>query len=282
MTVDSEIVQLEHMIGTLKEKILLLEKINDRLNRELLQRKKRQMARVGFVLLMISGLSAFLSFYFSSLSLEIATIFAFFTGFFFIFYESEDKISTSVVNEILHSAIYPLNAIITEMEVKETAFYVPPNKALKEGRVFIPFEEFNDKWPNFEEISLEKMKIEKTGISIIPIGYGLYIQFTKELGLDYRKLSLEELTQRLPYILVDVYELADEVKIWQDRDYIYFQLETLKLASYGPIVSPVCSAVALTIAKVIGRYIQVIKTEYDEDTNSVMSVYEIGMRAPFE
>ncbi|UCH02203.1 MAG: hypothetical protein JSV20_10470 [Candidatus Bathyarchaeota archaeon] len=291
MAVDSEIVQLEHMIGTLKEKIQLLEKINDRLNRELLLRKKRQMARVGFVLLIISGLSAFLSFYFSSLSLEIATIFAFFIGFFFIFYESEDKISTSVINKILSSALYPLNAVINEMGGEETAFFIPPNRSLTEGRVFIPFEDFNDTWPNFEELSLEKISIEKTGISVIPIGYGLHIQLTRELGLDYRKFSLEELIERLPYVLVDVYELAEEAKIWQDRDYIYFQLEEPKISYgkelgqalfYGPLASPVCSAVALTIAKVIGRYIRVLKTEYDERTNSVMSVYEIGMRAPFE
>jgi len=190
-----------------------------------------------------------------------------------------------------------IDRIVKDLDYKGNGIYVPPYprdayipehlKGLKETIVFISAEA-NQGLPSVEEMATSKFMTRKPrGICITAPGSGLVDQFEKMLRTDVTKMSLEDLCDSLPQVILENFQLAKEIEMkTEDHRVTMKTVDSVFKNLYieqGPksvrlLGCPLISAVASALGKTTGKptFIETINTSPNAQTIEVTYGFKEG------
>jgi len=211
-----------------------------------------------------------------------------FWGFLLSYLKRERYVKSTVLNSTATPSLETLSRIITELDFKGKAVYLPPKylKDFKSGMLYI-LKKQEVKIPTVEEISEEKTFLRNpNGLCIVPPGLSLTNLFEKELGQDFIRADLHFLQNNLPRILIENLEIVQDVEINIEGnrvqvklvDSVYSDLckETRKFSNIcSSIGCPLCSSIACALSRTTGKPVIIEENECSEDGKIINVQYRI-------
>jgi hypothetical protein len=261
---------------------------------------KRQVTRSGIgkiiILLLISGiLSLIFSIYATSQVLALIGLGLTFWGILFIFLTPVKFVEGSLLYKTGVSSYLTIDRIINDFNLKGRGYYVPPYpkdvylpeylRGLKDSVVFISTEK-SDTMPSIEEMAKGKFVSKNPkGVLITPPGSGVLTQIEEKSKVDFTKITLNELGEVLPRLILQDLNLAKEMAVAITGDQVHIQIvDSLyknlysarsNLKSVALLGCPIASAVACALAKTSGRTITIQKHQVSPDGLAVDIWYNI-------
>jgi hypothetical protein len=173
---------------------------------------------------------------------------------------------------------------MTAMGYTEKGVYIPledPSKTV----VFVPSQPLT-RIPTAENLENLTFLENPKGLVILPPGLGLADLIRRQLGAQFKELGLEKLSIRLPRVLIEDLEIAQDFDMQVDRNFVRFKLresvysqlcsrlrESTKISS--SLGCPICSAMACIIAQVSEKPVLFEENLFKEDGRTVVSSYRI-------
>lgn len=248
------------------------------------------------VLFLISGILSFVfSVYSASQMLALIGLGLTFWGALFLLLKPRKFVESSLLYSATVSEYLTIDRIINEYNYKGRGYYIPPYpkdvylpeylKGLKASVVFISGKN-NSEMPSIEEIAKGNfMSKSQKGVLVVPPGSGILTQIEEKMNMDFTKMSLDELCEVLPTILLQDFNLAKEIEMKPDGDNIHLKmLDSLyknlysarnALKSVSLIGCPITSAVACALAKNSGRNVTIQKQQVSPDGSAVQVWYRV-------
>ena len=248
------------------------------------------------VMFLISGvLSLIFSIYSGANVLALMGLGLTFWGVLFLLLKPVNFVEGSLLYNAAVSTYLTIERIINALDHKGKGFYIPPYpkdvylpeylRGLKDSVVFISAEKDNT-MPSIEEMAKGKFVSEKPkGTLITPPGWGILTQIEEKMKVDFTKMSLDELSEVLPSLILQDLNLAKEMAMELDGDKahlmivdsLYKNLYSVQsnLKSVGLIGCPIASAVACALAKNSGRTVTIQKHQVSPDGSAVDVWYSI-------
>jgi hypothetical protein len=239
-------------------------------------------ALIGYALTGIGALSLVTSVVFTSIVLAFIGLGLTFWGALLLFIRPRYYVRTDVMDSTALSSLKTIDRVITGLGYSEKGIYIPvgnPEKAV----VFVPSRPL-EKIPKPEEIENQTFVKNPEGITIVPPGMALANLFEKELGVKFTDWSLEEMTKRLPKLLIENLEMVQDCTITKEGDRVNFRfVESVfsefcaKLKGSTKVCSsmgcPMCSAMACVLAQVTHRPVKFDEDRFSIDRGTVDSSY---------
>jgi DNA-directed RNA polymerase subunit RPC12/RpoP len=254
----------------------------------LLKTKQFKTNRIIAYTILILGLSSLItSIFFESFMLAFIGLGLTFWGALLLYITP----SRYVPLELLFATTIPnlnnIEKILKENNPKGKGIYLPPKylKDFESSLVFIPLKE-NGKIPNQEEINDEEIILKDKGMLILPPGLALSKLFEKEIGMSFTKTDLNYIQSKLPIILIEGMEIAEDVNIKTESNIITIEItnhifkdicqemEKLKL-THDLLGCPLTSAIACALAKATGKPIIIENEEKSQDGKTMKIQYSI-------
>lgn len=237
-------------------------------------------------MLLGTGLVVISAFYSSSF-LAILGV-AIITGGGILLYITPSKhVPLTLLNASTEATASNIERLITELNLSGKGVYLPPKnlKSFDSSLIFIP-ENLETSLPTSESSNEQLFTKEKTGVFITPPGSALSRFFEEKLGYSFTKTNFEEIQSKLPKLLVEDLELAQNVEIQ-----IKGNIVTVKIT--GSIFDEICrqtdsqpkthkqvgclltSAIACGLAKVTGKPITIQNETRNQETKITRTEYQI-------
>jgi hypothetical protein len=248
------------------------------------------------ILLLISGiLSLIFSIYAASQVLALIGLGLTFWGVLFLFLKPVDFVEGSLLYNTEVSAYLSIERIINELDNKGKGYYIPPYpkdvylpeylRGLKDSVVFISVEK-DSTTPSIEEMAKGKFTSKNPkGVLLTPPGLGILTQIEEKLKVDFTKITLNELGEVLPTLILQDLNLAKEMAMELDGDKahlkivdsLYKNLYSVRrnLKSVSLLGCPIASAVACALAESSGRTVTIQKHQISPDGLAVDVWYSI-------
>ena len=253
-----------------------------------LRTKKQPSGAVGYILLLSGAIALVTSIVYSSSILAFIGLGLTFWGALLLFIKPTKYVKASLLDSTALSSLTTINQIITDLNYKGKAIYLPPKylKALKSGTVFIPSKK-DLVIPPVEEVAGGKIFLKNPqGICLTPPGLGLVNLYEKELGKDFAKVDLNYLQNNLPKLFIEDLEIAEDLEINIEGNMIQIKIkETIyknlckqarKLSNiYNSIGCPLISSIAIALTRATGKPIIIEKTEVLKDGKTIEAYYGI-------
>jgi hypothetical protein len=239
-------------------------------------------ALIGYGLASIGALSLVTSVVFTSMVLAFIGLGLTFWGALLLFIRPRYYVRTDVMDSTALSSLKTIDRVITGLGYSEKGIYIPVSNPEKTV-VFVPSRPL-EKIPKPEEIENQTFVKNPEGITIVPPGMALANLFEKELGVKFTEWSLEEMTKRLPKLLIENLEMAQDCTITNEGDRVSFRfVESVftefcaKLKGSTKVCSsmgcPMCSAMACVLAQVTHRPVKFDEDRFSIDRGTVDSSY---------
>jgi hypothetical protein len=221
-----------------------------------------------------------------------------FWGALFLFISPKRRVDGRFLFDNVLAMYATVERIIAEFKIKGKGYHIPPYpkdiylpehlKGLKDPIVFVPDED-KFSFPSIEQISESRFRLTNPkGIVLTPTGVGFLNQIENKLQINFAKTSLSELSEILPKVILENFDLAEDIKMTAEENQIKLQITNslykdlysagIKSKSVSILGCPIASAVACIIAKVTGRpvAIQTYKTSADGLTVQIRYNVEQG------
>jgi hypothetical protein len=197
-------------------------------------------------------------------------------------------VKVSVLDSTAISPLETIDQIITDLNYKGKAVYLPPRylKELKGGKVFIPSKK-NLSVPPLEEVAQAKTFLTNPkGICLTPPGLGLVNLYENELGKDFTNVDLNYLQNNLPKLFIDDLEIAEDLEIKVEGNTIKAKItgainkdlcsETRKLANIcGSVGCPLCSSIAIALTRATGNPVIIEKIEVPREGETIEADFRL-------
>jgi hypothetical protein len=199
--------------------------------------------------------------------------------------------------KLLYASLMPtlsmLNQLIQELNYSGKPVYLPPKYFQNPDtiKIYIPKRK-KARLPKPEEIQkLEKHLLVRNphqSILLTPPGAELTKLLENTLETNFTTVDLKYLQQSLPKLLVEDFEIADNLEFQIDHNTVKLQISNSIYSNpsnlpYGinEIGNPLQSAIACAITKATGKPVTIEKTEVDQDNNTTKLEFRIiGMEKP--
>jgi len=231
-----------------------------------------------------------------------------FWGAVLLYIKPEEYTRKTLLEAALSPSLGALNQMILELGYKGDATYLPPKYFTDPEATRICVSKYKyASLPTPEQIQpFENQPLARTaqGLLLTPPGFELSKLLEKSLGKSFIKTDLESLQQNLPKIFIEDLEIAENLELQAENDTSKPQKgntasltpvrnttvhaiitkpiirNTLKEAEEtsqitSSILCPLCSAIAIAIAKATGKPVRITKTRSSEDGNAIDVAYEI-------
>jgi hypothetical protein len=238
------------------------------------------MLSLGIVLM---GVSAF----YTSSFLAILSMAIIFWGVIFLYITPSKQISLKLLNSCTEAVQANTERLILELNITGTGVYLPPKnlKNIEASLIFIP-ETPETPLPTPEEINEKLLTNRKTSALITAPGSALSHLFEEELGFSFTKTDLKQIKDKLPKLLVDGLELAENVEI-------QIQGKKVEVEITGSILDEICrqtdsyprahkqvgcilsSAIACALAKASGKPVIIQNEKPDQETRTTKIEYQL-------
>jgi hypothetical protein len=229
-----------------------------------------------------------------------------FWGAILLYVKPEEYARKTLMEALLSPSLTTLNQMILDLAYKGDATYLPPKYFTnpETTKIYISKQK-SAMLPGSEQIqNYENQLIAKTtqGLLITPPGIQLSKLLEECLGTSFIKTDLKNLQQKLPKLIIEDLEIAEDLEI-QENDpternedpaalgtqmknttihakitrpifgNIFKNDDSSQLAS--SITCPLCSAIAIAITKATGKPVRIADTKNSEDGNLIETTYEI-------
>jgi hypothetical protein len=239
---------------------------------------------IGGSLAGFGGLSLILAVVFTSTVLAFIGLGLTFWGALLLFIRPRHYVRSDLMNSTALSSLTTIDRMIRSLGYTQKGVYIPVSNSEKTV-VFIPSQPLK-KIPKLEQVEKETFLKDPEGIAMVPPGLALADLFERELKAKFTDLSLQEMAERLPKLLIENLEMVQDCTIKIDGDYVNFTFvesvysefcsklrdSTKVCASLG---CPMCSAMACVLAQVTHRPVEFDKDKYTTDGGTVESSYHI-------
>jgi hypothetical protein len=192
-----------------------------------------------------------------------------------------------LLNASAEAAAANIERLISELNLSEKGVYLPPKnlKNIDFSLIFIP-ETPKTPLPTPEKTNEKLLTNKKTGAFVIPSGSALSRFFEEELGFSFTKTDLKQIQNKLPKILVEDMELAQNAEI-------QIQGNTVTVEITGSILDEICrqtdsqpkthrqvgcllsSAIACALAKATGKPVTIQNETRNQETKTTHVEYQI-------
>jgi len=207
-----------------------------------------------------------------------------FWGALLLFIRPRKSIGLDVMGSTTLSSLATIDRVITGLGYTEKGVYMPVNNREK-AVVFIPSQPLK-KIPKIELDEKQTFVKDPEGIAVVPPGLALANLFERELRVRFTDWSLQQMSERLPRLLIEDLELVKDCTIDINGDHVTFRfVESVysdfcgKLREGTKVCSslgcPMCSAMACVLAQVSHRPVEFDKDKYSRDGSTVESSYHI-------
>ncbi len=235
---------------------------------------------LGLVLVIIS------MFYVSSI-IAILGVALFLGGAILLYVTPTRQVPIAMFNAEAEVSASNIERIITESGVSLLGIYLPPRnlKIADSSFVFIP-KKPKITLPSPEDITDSLTINRKGGVLIVPTGSALSRYFERELGFSFTKTDLLQLQFKLPKLIVEDLQLAEEVEI-------QMQGNTVTVEIIGSLLDEICrqtdfqpkthkqvgcllsSAIACALAKASGQPLTIQNETRNQETKTTNIEYQI-------
>jgi hypothetical protein len=236
---------------------------------------------IGVALTVLSALNG-------SSFLAILGVAIIFWGAILLYVTPAKHVPLTLLNASAEAAAANIERLISELNLSERGVYLPPKnlKNIESSLVFIP-ETIKTPLPTPEETN------EKTGAFFTPPGSALSRLFERELGFSFTKTDLKQIQNKLPKLLVEDLELAENAEI-------QIQGNTVTVEIIGSILDEICrqtdyqpkthkqvgcllsSAIACALAKATGKPVTIQNETRNQETKTTHIEYQIFEYEIFE
>jgi len=244
--------------------------------------------KVAYTLLLTGTLALVVSILYSSSTLAFIGLGLTFWGALLLFVRPTKYVKASLVDSTAVSSLTSLNQIITELNFKGKAVYLPPKhlKETKGGTLFIPSKK-ELTIPPAEKAAEEKVFLRNPkGIRLTPPGLGLANLYEKELRKNFTKVNLNYLQNNLPKLFIEDLEIAEDFEMNIEDNKIHVKItgsiyndlcnEVRKLSntcsSFG---CPLCSSIAVALTRATGKPVLVENIEVSDDDKTIEAHYRL-------
>jgi hypothetical protein len=261
-------------------------------------RVKFSLAPIGITvlaLLLLGAVSLTVSIGYDSSILAFIGLGLIFWGAVLLYIKPEQNVSKTLLEATLSPSLTMLNQMIQDLGYKGDATYLPPKYFANPDTTKIYISKHkNTSLPTPELIQqYENQIVAKTteGLLTTPPGIQLSELMEKSLGTTFIKTSLEDLEQKLPKVVIEDLEVAENLEIAHAR---YVEAGNITIHAKitkpiykdvfndddssqiaGTIVSPVCSAIAIALTRATGKPVRITNTKSSEDGNTIEATYMI-------
>lgn len=268
----------EKLLAKIKE----LEKSN--LRAKSVKKRIQSSTLAGYTMITTGILSLVISIYFASTILVFIGLGLTFWGALLLFIRPQKYVRSVLMDSTALSSLRTIDRVMTDLGYLEKGIYIPggnPERAV----VFVPSEPFG-RIPKANEIEDQTFIKDPKGIAMVPPGLSLALLIEKQLGVDLGKCSLETLSERLPKLLIEDLEMAQNFEMHVKGDEVRFKFDESiysdfchKLSSSTRICAglgcPICSAMACVLAISTGRPVSFEGDKNSADGKSLESTYRL-------
>lgn len=195
-----------------------------------------------------------------------------------LFYIATKHVSLDFLNATALSALQNVERILTNEKTEATGVYLPPNclPDYKSSLVFVPLQQ-KGVLPRIEETDEGTLNLkEPAGIVLTPPGFLISRLLEQKLGVSFAQLSLEDLLEKLPNLLIEKTAMAEKVELTIEGNIIKVEVsngvfgqlcaEMKNLPKTHEILGcPFTSAIACALAKSSGKPITIQEEEQVQD-----------------
>ena len=270
------------------ERIQQLESEKEALRNEPSKHKPNLSGTIAYAFLFSGIIALIASIAYSSSILAFIGLGLAFWGALLLFIKPAKYVKASLLDSITLSSLTSIDQIITGLDYKGKAIYLPPKylKALKGGKVFIPSKKHLI-MPPAEEVAEERTFLRNPkGILLTPPGVGLANLYESELGKDFAIVDLNYLQKNLPKLFVEDLEIAEDLEMSIENDRVHVRItgsiyrglceKARKLSNVcNSIGCPLCSSIAIALTRVSGEPVIIEKTEVLKDDETIEAYYRI-------
>jgi hypothetical protein len=224
----------------------------------------------GILVVILSAL------YLSSYLAILGVAFVFF-GAILLYIKPTTHVPLIIMNEAVISATTNIERRLAEAGFAEKGRYLPPSllNNINSCIVFIP-QYPGQSYPKPEETKTENFRPARSNLMLLtPPGLGLSNLFEKKLGTSFLAADLDFVRKKLPDILVEDLELAQNVEMIFQTDAVTLEVkgnvlrdiceETRKLPrTHSQVGCLLSSAFACVLAKASGKVVTIEKDEVDD------------------
>ena len=280
----------------LVEKIKKLQTENESLKIEITKPRRVPSGMIGITLVIFGALSLIFSSYKNSQVLAFIGLGLTFWGALFFFVRPIKYVRSSLLDSTAISSYSTIDRAIKDLNYRGKSFYIPPIPkevylpqyltGLKDLIVFISASS-RAGMPSIEEMAKSKFLLKNPkGICVAPPGLGLLTQFENELKQDLNKLDLNKLSESLPKLILENFELAKDIEMQaralnqvyvkiSDSIYKHLYAKEQNLKSVHFLGCPLVSAIAGAIAKTTGKIVTIQRDEVSPDGQTIQVWYRI-------
>jgi hypothetical protein len=258
-------------------------------------------------LLLLGAVSLTVSIGYDSSILAFIGLGLIFWGAILLYIKPEQNVSKTLLEATLSPSLTTLNQMIQDLGYKGDTTYLPPKYFANPDTTKIYISKYkNTSLPTPELIQpYENQPVTRTtqGLLITPPGIQLSKLMEKSLGTTFIKTDLKDLEQKLPKIVIEDLEIAENIEIQEENnptngkeDPAVSSTETKNILINtkitkpiykdvfkdddssqiaGTIGSPVCSAIAVALTRATGKPVRITNTSNSEDDNTVEVTYMI-------
>lgn len=247
-------------------------------------RHRSSSALIGYGLTGVGAFSLILAVAFTSTVLAFIGLGLAFWGALLMFIRPRHYVRSDLMDSTALSSLTSIDRVITSLGYNEKGVYLPadnPDKTV----VFIPAQPLK-KIPKIEQVEKQVFVKDPEGITLVPPGLSLANFFERQLGVKFTDWSLQEMSERLPKLLIEDLEMVQDCTINIDGDNVSFRFVESVYAEFcsklrdstkvcSSLGCPMCSAMACVLVQVSHRPVEFDKDKYSTDGGTVESSYHI-------
>jgi len=270
----------EKLVGRIEQ----LEKEKESLRTQVWKSRKRPSVIASYGLAGIGALSLVSSVVFTSTVLAFIGLGLAFWGGLLLFIRPRKYVGLDVMDSTTLSSLATIDRVVTSLGYTQKGVYMPvsnPDKAV----AFIPSQPLKE-IPEIELAEKQTFVKDPEGIVVVPPGLALANHFERELGVKFTDWSLQQMSERLPRLLIEDLELVRDCTIDINGDHVTFKFVESVYSDFcaklredtkicGSLGCPMCSAMACVLAQVSHRPVEFDKHKYSPDGSTVESSYHI-------
>ena len=277
-------------IQALVERIHELENEKAEISLKLWKQRRRPSRMIAYVLLVTGVVTLIVS------VLQVSTILAFiglsltFWGALFLFVRPVKYVKPNLIGSTAISSLKTIHRVLLDLNYEGTAVHLPPLryflKGYKGGTVYIPSKKGHH-LPSPNELAEEKAFIKNPkGISLVPPGVGLTNLYEEALGKEFLQVDFTYLKDNLPNLFIQDLEIATNLEMNKENNRIHVKIEgsifkdlCRQVEALGDVFSsigcPLCSSIACTLARTLGKPIIIEKAGLSPDGNTIEAYFRV-------
>lgn len=245
---------------------------------------------ICIVLLSVGAIALAFSVFYSSQILAFIGLGLAFWGAVLLYVTPQEYVKSTLLDSMTLTFFATLDEFLKHGNYLGSAVYLPPKylRDFESSRVYVSKERIT-RLPTPEHIQKkenESLSTDHDSTLLTPPGAGLEKSFEKALGTSFTKITLNQLENYLPKLLVEDLEIVENIETKITNQTIQVTIEnsiykntTRALIKSTPTIKllgcPVASALACSIAKASGHPVAIRKYATNEDASKITIEYHV-------